>query len=373
MRYGYFMMPMHPPGSFLADTLETDLRQIERLDELGFQEAWIGEHFTAEWENIPSPEIFIAAALQRTKQIVLATGVTCMPNHNPFHLAHRIAQLDHLARGRFMWGVGSGGFIGDFQVVGIDPASGRQRQLTLDAVDTVLSLWSDPVPGTYQAHSWTFTVPEPEPSIAKRVHVRPYQQPHPPIAVAGVSEKSDTLAMAGERGWIPMSINFVPERVLKTHWQGYADAAKRAGQTPNRADWRISRTIHVAETNEQARREALEGAVGRDFREYFVPLLTLGRGLGGLKIDPSMPDDQITAEYMVDNVFIVGDPPTVAAKLRRLYENVGGFGGVLALAADWPDWSVWDRSMTLLATEVMPKLADLTGETSPAGAQAAGA
>src|SRR3954462_10949329 len=113
MRSGYFMMPMHPPGSFLADTLEYDLKQVERLDALGFDEAWIGEHFTAEWENIPSPEIFIAAALQRTKRITLGTGVTCMPKHNPFHLAHRIAQIDHMARGRFMWGVGSGGFIGD--------------------------------------------------------------------------------------------------------------------------------------------------------------------------------------------------------------------------------------------------------------------
>jgi alkanesulfonate monooxygenase SsuD/methylene tetrahydromethanopterin reductase-like flavin-dependent oxidoreductase (luciferase family) len=362
MRYGYFMMPMHPPGSFLADTLDHDLWQIERLDQLGFHEAWIGEHFTAEWENIPSPEMFIAAALQRTKQIQLATGVTCLPNHNPFHLAHRIAQLDHMARGRFMWGVGSGGFPGDFEVVGIDPASGKQRQLTLDAVDTVLDLWKDPIPGTHQAHSWTFTVPQPEMSIAKHVHVKPYQQPHPPIAVAGVSEKSDTLAIAGTRGWIPMSINFVPVRVLKTHWQGYADAATEAGRTPNRADWRISRTIHVAETNELARKQALEGAVGRDFTRYFIPLLTLGRGLNGLKIDPSMPDSEITAEYMVDNIFLVGDPDTVAGKIRKLYGDVGGFGGVLALAAEWPDRSIWERSMTLLSTEVMPKVADLTGE-----------
>jgi alkanesulfonate monooxygenase SsuD/methylene tetrahydromethanopterin reductase-like flavin-dependent oxidoreductase (luciferase family) len=363
MRYGYFMMPMHPPGSFLADTLELDLKQVERLDELGFHEAWVGEHFTAEWENIPSPEIFIAAALQRTKQINLGTGVTCLPNHNPFHLAHRIAQIDHLARGRFMWGVGSGGFIGDFQVMDIDPASGVQRKLTVDAVDAVLDLWKDPVPGTYEAHSWKYTVPAPEPSIAKHVHVQPFQKPHPPIAVAGVSEKSDTLGMAGERGWIPMSINFVPIRVLTTHWQGYSEAASKAGRTPSRADWRISRTIHVAETNAKARQEAIEGSIGRDFTRYFIPLLTLGRGLNALKIDTSMPDSAIDTEYMIDNdIFLVGDPDTVAKKIRHLYAEVGGFGSILALAADWPDWSVWDNSMTLLATEVMPKLADLTGQ-----------
>jgi alkanesulfonate monooxygenase SsuD/methylene tetrahydromethanopterin reductase-like flavin-dependent oxidoreductase (luciferase family) len=306
--------------------------------------------------------MFIAAALQRTKQIKLATGVTCLPNHNPFHLAHRIAQIDHMARGRFMWGVGSGGFIGDFQVMDIDPATGAQRKITVDAVDAVLKLWEDPVPGTYAEHSWRYTVPSPDPVVAKHVHVQPFQKPHPPIAVAGVSEKSDTLGMAGERGWMPISINFVPIRVLKTHWQGYADAAAKAGRAPDRSEWRISRTIHVAETNAKAREEAIDGSIGRDFMRYFVPLLGQGRGLGALKIDPAMPDGDINTEYMVDNdIFIVGDPATVTAKLRHLYGDVGGFGGVLALAQDWEDFSIWDRSMTLLATEVMPKLTDLTG------------
>src|SRR3984893_16724846 len=116
MRYGYFMMPMHLPGSDLGVTLQTDLSQVERLDELGYDEAWIGEHFTTEWENIPAPDLFIAAAIQRTKRIVVGTGVSCMPNHSPSVLAHRIAQLDQMARGRFFWGVGAGSFIGDMQV-----------------------------------------------------------------------------------------------------------------------------------------------------------------------------------------------------------------------------------------------------------------
>ena len=356
MRVGYFMMPLHLPGATLAETLELDLHQIERLDRLGFEEAWIGEHFTAEWENIPAPDLFIAAALQRTERIKLGTGVACLPNHSPFMLAHRIAQLDQMARGRFLFGIGSGGFPGDFEVAGIDPKSGRHRALTQDAIDLVLKLWESPEPGLYEQHGWRFWVPEPDPSIAKHVYARPYQLPHPPIAVAGVSERSETLILAGERGWIPMSINLVPSRVLKTHWEAVEEGARAGGRSPSREEWRVARNIHVAETTEAARREAIEGTIGRDYRDYFMPLLKKIRGFGGFKQDPDMSDDQVTLDYLADNVWIVGDPDECARQLRELQAEVGGFGIVLAMAHDWPDPAVWERSMSLLATEVMPQL-----------------
>ncbi len=358
MRYGYFMMPMHPPGSFLADTLDMDLRQIERLEELGYEEAWIGEHFTAEWENIPAPEIFIAAALQRTSRIKLGTGVSCLPNHNPFHLAHRIAQLDHMARGRFLFGIGSGGFIGDFEVVDIDPRSGRQRQVTVDIIDTVLALWEGPTPGPYARDDWKFTVPEPDLQIAKHVWARPFTRPHPPIAVAGVSERSDTLVLAGERGWIPMSINLVPTRVLRTHRDMIEAGAAGAGRSFDLATWRIARDVHVAPTTDQALREALEGAIGRDFREYFLRSVRKTGRLSMLKQDEATPDEAITPEYLLDNHWIVGDPDVVAGRIRALHEAVGGFGTLLAIAHDWPDPAVWERSMTLFANEVMPRLSE---------------
>ena len=111
MDLGYFTMPLHPPGSNVTKTMDDDLEQLVTLDRLGYKEAWIGEHFTTQWENIPAPDLFIAKALAMTENILLGTGVTCMPNHNPFMIAHRIAQLDHMAHGRFQWGVGSGGFL----------------------------------------------------------------------------------------------------------------------------------------------------------------------------------------------------------------------------------------------------------------------
>ena len=144
MELGYFTMPLHPPDTDIAQTLQDDLEQLVVLDELGYSEAWIGEHFTSVWENIPAPDLFIANALGKTKNIRLGTGVTCMPNHNPFMIAHRIAQLDQMARGRFMWGVGSGGFVGDFTVFGFDPESGEHRGMTRDSVETILKIWNDP-------------------------------------------------------------------------------------------------------------------------------------------------------------------------------------------------------------------------------------
>ena len=356
MELGYFTMPLHPPGSNLTKTLEDDLEQIVTLDRLGYKEAWIGEHFTAQWENIPAPDLFIAQALALTNSIVLGTGVTCMPNHNPFMIAHRIAQLDHMAKGRFNWGVGSGGFPGDFEVFGFDPATGEQREMTRDAVDLVLQIWEDPKPGVYEHKYWRFTIPEPVEDIGLGFHVKPYQQPHPPIGVAGVSEKSETLVLAGQRGWIPMSINIVPTRVVKTHWDMVQQSAEEAGRTPDRSEWRVAREVYISDTSKQARKEALEGVMTRDFQNYFLRTLPRMRMLGLMKQDPDMPDSDVTPEYIVDNIWVVGSADEVAEKLNDMSEAVGGFGVLLAMGHEWEPREGWLNSMSVLANEVIPKL-----------------
>jgi alkanesulfonate monooxygenase SsuD/methylene tetrahydromethanopterin reductase-like flavin-dependent oxidoreductase (luciferase family) len=357
MRLGYFAMPLHPPGADPAQTMDDDLEQIVTLDRLGFEEAWIGEHFTAMWENIPCPDLFIARALGVTQKIKLATGVSCMPNHNPLMLSQRIAQLDQMARGRFYWGVGSGGFPGDFELFDIDPKTGVQREITRTMLDLVLELWNDPKPGVYESKYWRFRIPEPQADIGLRLHLKPYQRPHPPIAVAGVSASSETLGLAGERGYIPMSINFVPRRILTTHWDAVEQGARRAGRVADRSLWRIARDVYVADTNERARREALEGPLARDYRDYFLPLLGKIRGRDMLKVDPAMADADITMEYLLDNIWIVGDPDTVAAKLASLHEDLGGFGTLLVIAHEWQPRAAWERSMTLLKEQVLPRLA----------------
>jgi alkanesulfonate monooxygenase SsuD/methylene tetrahydromethanopterin reductase-like flavin-dependent oxidoreductase (luciferase family) len=255
--------------------------------------------------------------------------------------------------------VGSGGFPGDFEVFGFDPTTGAHRGMTRDAIDMVLQIWRDPKPGLYEHQYWRFRIPEPVDEIGLRLHLTPYQKPHPPIGVAGVSPRSDTLVLAGERGWIPMSINLVPTPTLQTHWEAVEEGARKAGRTPSHSTWRIAREVYVADTTTEARQEALHGVLTRDFEQYFLRLLRRMNMLNLLKLDPNMPDADVTPEYLVDNVWIVGSPDAVANKLRHLYHDVGGFGVLLAMAHEWQPRDKWTRSMTLLGKEVMPRLADL--------------
>ena len=228
-------------------------------DRLGYVEAWLGEHFTSIWENIPAPDLLIAQALSHTRQIKLATGVSCIPNHNPAQLAYRIAQLDQMARGRFLWGVGAGAVPSDAVLFEV-PADGAHRKVTQDNIEQILKIWADDK-GDWSYRNPTFpqfnfTIPPREEWRGLGSHLKPYQKPHPPIAVAGLTRSSSTLRWAGEHGWIPLSTNLTSEEGLASHWDVYAQGAAERGITPLRADWRISRDIYVADTDEQARSEA---------------------------------------------------------------------------------------------------------------------
>ena len=357
MELGYFTMPLHPPGSNITKTLADDLEQILLLDGLGYKEAYIGEHFTFAWENIPIPDLIIAQALGMTKNIILGTGVHCLPNHNPMMLAHRVAQLDHMARGRFHWGIGSSSTPGDYEMFGFDPDVDDRRQYTRDAIDIILQIWNDPKPGLYESKHWRFKIPEPVEEIGLMFHLTPYTKPHPPITVGGVSPRSETLILAGERGWIPISINLVLPAVVKTHFDAFEEGANNTGRTADRSTWRIAREVYVAETTERARKEALDGILRRDFEDYWFKLLK-GK-LENMKLDPDMSDSDVTAEYLLDALWIVGSPDDVAEKLRKLHHDVGGFGVLLAMGHEWEPREQWVNSMAMLANEVMPKLADL--------------
>jgi alkanesulfonate monooxygenase SsuD/methylene tetrahydromethanopterin reductase-like flavin-dependent oxidoreductase (luciferase family) len=186
------------------------------------------------------------------------------------------------------------------------------------------------------------------------------QRPHPPIGVAGLSKNSDTLKMAGEHGFLPLSLNLNPAYV-GTHWAAVEEGAKRTGRKPHRRDWRMVREVFVAETDAEAMRLSVGGMMGRMMGEYFLPLLGQFGFLEYLKHDPSVPDSDVTPEYCAQHNWLIGSPATVAEKLERVYNEVGGFGTLLVFGFDYADNAgAWQNSLRLLAQEVAPRIKHLT-------------
>ncbi|MBX9605815.1 MAG: LLM class flavin-dependent oxidoreductase [Gammaproteobacteria bacterium] len=355
MDVGVFMMPSHPPERDLRVGFEWDLEHIALCDRLGFSEAWIGEHFTAPWEPNPAPDILIAQALLRTKNIKLAPGAHLLPYHHPAELAHRVAFMDHLAQGRFMFGVGAGGLPSDYRLFNVDGMGGENRHMTREALDIILKLWTSDEPFEYRGKYWNVNGIEPMFDGRLKMHIKPLQQPHPPIGIAGLSPRSDTLEMAGEMGLMPLSLNLSQE-YLRDHWASVERGAERGKRRADRRDWRVVREVYIAETDAEARKLALNGMIGRAYREYLLPLFSQFRLLSVFKHDPSVPDSDVTPEYLCEHSWLVGSPKTVASKLAEMEHEAGGFGTLLVINFDFLDeYSSWSASQQALMEEVMPQ------------------
>jgi alkanesulfonate monooxygenase SsuD/methylene tetrahydromethanopterin reductase-like flavin-dependent oxidoreductase (luciferase family) len=358
MEFGYFAMPSHPPERGLKAGHDWDLQTLRWLDELGYTEAWIGEHHTAPWEPHPAPDLLIAQALMQTKRIRIGPGGFLLPYHHPMELANRVAMLDHLSEGRLNFGVAASGLPTDWAMFQVDGMTGVNREMTREALDIILGLWSDEPSFIHKGKFWTVEKPEPMFGFLKP-HIYPLQKPNPPIGVAGLSKQSDTLKLAGERGYLPLSLNLNPAYVA-SHWEAVEIGAARTGRTPKRSDWRLVREVFVAETDEEAWRLSVGGMMGRMMREYFLRLLGNFGFLEYLKHDQSVADSDVTAEYCARHNWLIGSPATVAETLERIYHEAGGFGGLLVFGFDYADNpEVWHNSLRLLAEEVGPRVAHL--------------
>jgi alkanesulfonate monooxygenase SsuD/methylene tetrahydromethanopterin reductase-like flavin-dependent oxidoreductase (luciferase family) len=327
-------------------------------DELGFTETWIGEHHTAPWEPHPSPDLLIAQALMQTSRMRLGPGGFLLPYHHPAELANRVAMLDHMAQGRLNFGVAASGLPSDWAMFHVDGMSGQNRDMTREALDIILRLWTETEPfdhlGTYWSVSKTDVMFD-----NLKPHILPFQDPHPPIGVAGLSKNSDTLKLVGERGFLPMSLNLNPAYV-GSHWDSVCEGADRGGRTADRNDWRLVREIFVAETDEEAMRMSAGNMMGRMMREYFLPLLGNFGFLDYLKHDADVADSDVTPEYCAEQNWIIGSPSTVVEKIEQVYHDVGGFGTLLVFGFDYADNpEAWHNSMRLLMEEVYPKVQHL--------------
>ena len=340
MKFGIFLGPFHRVGENPTLAMDRDMELIQWLDYLGYDEAWIGEHHSAGWETISSPELFIAGAAERTRHIKLGTGVISLPYHHPLMVANRMVQLDHMTHGRVMLGVGPGALPGDAYMMGIDPTT--QREKMDEAMGIILRLFTEEEPITYRS-DW-FELRE------AMLQLRPYQRPYMPLAVASVQSPAG-VAMAGKYGAAVLTIT-VPRDPsagpsnLKALWEIAETSAEEHGQTVDRFDWRLAVPTHLAESREQALAEVKLGA-GRYLREY-------SEGTNGRKAAFDGPLEDV-AEFMADNgSWIIGTPEDCIESLNRLAEQSGGFGGFLVQTIDWAPREKMLHSFELLARYVMP-------------------
>ncbi|MDA1227065.1 MAG: LLM class flavin-dependent oxidoreductase [Chloroflexi bacterium] len=358
MKFGIFLGPFHRVGENPTLAIDRDLELVQWLDYLGYDEAWIGEHHSAGWETISSPELFMAVAADRTKHIKLGTGVLSLPYHHPLMAANRMVQLDHMTHGRVMLGVGPGALPGDAYMLGIDPTT--QREKMDEALGVILRLFTETEPITYKS-DW-FELNE------AMLQLRPYQKPHMPIAVAAVQTPAG-VALAGKHGaWVltitvPRDPSSGPSN-LKGLWDIAEESALEHGKTMDRNEWRLTIPVHLADTREQAFEDARLGA-GRFLREY-------SEGTNGRKAGYDGPLESVIDAMAENGSWIIGTPDDCIEAINKLDEQSGGFGGFLVQAVDWAPREKLLHSFELLARYVMPQFQGSTAGLAASNSWATG-
>lgn len=356
MKLSLFMMPVHDCRRDYHATLMEDVEAVRLADRLGYAEVWVGEHYASASEQITSPLLFLSHLLPQTERIVCATGVICLPQYHPALTAGQIAMFDHLAKGRYIMGVGPGGLPPDFEMFGTMDAD--RNAMMVEAIDIMLAIWAGEPPYEIKGQHWTVTVKDwVYDDIGLGRMCKPYQRPHPPIAISAMSPHSGSVRFAGERGYIPVSANFIGTWSVKSHWQTYAEAAAKAGQPTDPEIWRVARNIHVDESDRAA--EAFvrtEGASTDWYFNYLYKIFERAEMKAPFVVEPDDDPAALAPDALRDNFTIHGSPDTVAEKILALREEIGHFGTLMLTAQDWSDKARMQRSMTLLAEEVMPKV-----------------
>jgi limonene 1,2-monooxygenase len=336
MRHGVFMAPLHPVDEDAHALIHRDLELMEWLDRLGYDEAWIGEHHSGGFETIASPELFIAAAVERTKTIRFGTGVISLPYHQPLMVANRIIQLDHQSRGRVMFGFGPGLLVSDATMLGIEPKTQRDRMA--QSLDVILRLLDGQ--SVTEKTEW-YNLQD------ARAHLLPYSRPRPEIAVASAATPSGGH-LAGKYDLSMLCVAATDPRggfnVLDVNWKHACEVAAEQGRTMDRSRLRLMGPMHIAETREKARENVREGLL-----KYLDYARTLTPGRFGNFGDRDPVDVMLESGHIV-----IGTPDDAIAVLEKLRDKQGDFGAFLHQCHDWADWNETKRSYELYARYVRP-------------------
>jgi len=367
MNLGFFTMPIHPLDKDWRQSLAEDREAFLLADELGFTEAFVGEHVTDKAENITSCVTFLAWIAAATKQIKLGTGTVNMPNAHPASVAATIAMLDHMLDGRFIFGISPGGLLSDAELFG--NLDFNRNEMFLEAINQVLGIWSGEPPYNLQGKYWTVSTQRTQiKEIGQGYIPRPLQRPHPPIVVTAVAPFSKGVTEAAVRGWDPISANFLMPAWVKSHWPKYVEGCERGGRAADPASWRVAKSVFVAEDAATAKAYATDpnGPYVNYYRSLFTKLKKNGR-IELFKTYRDQPDDEVTLDMICDKLIIYGTPDSVADQILAFQNEVGTFGTLLYAGKDWKDRELGRNSMILTAEKVLP----LVNAGSPKQAKAA--
>src|SRR5450631_1824421 len=339
LRFGAFIAPFHSLDENPTLAIERDLELVQLMDRLGYEEAWIGEHHSAGFEIIASPEVFIAAAAARTRQIRLGTGVSSLPYHHPFMLADRLSLLDHLTRGRLMVGVGPGALPSDAFMMGIDPA--RQRDMMEESLEAILLLLEGREPVTMETDWFKL--------VGARLQMRPYQRPYPEVAVAAQVSPAGPRA-AGKFGCSLLSIGATSAGgfdVLGAHWDVMDERAEEFGTTVDRSKWRLVGPVHIADTKEQAIEDVGFGLA--EWVDYF-------QRVAALPLAPDTTNHESLVDALNASGFaVIGTVEDAVNQVERLRQQSKGFGTFLLMGHEWADTAATRHSYELIARYVAPE------------------
>ncbi|HYW62795.1 MAG TPA: LLM class flavin-dependent oxidoreductase [Bradyrhizobium sp.] len=367
MKLGFFTMPMHPIDKDWRQSLKEDREAFLLADELGFTEAYVGEHTTDQAENITSGIAFIAWIAGATKRIKLGTGTINMPNIHPAALAANIAMLDHMLDGRLIFGISPGGLLSDAEAFGNLDAD--RNAMFLEAINQVLEIWAGEAPYNIKGKYWNITTERHFiPEIGQGFIARPLQRPHPPIVVTAAAPFSKGVTEAAVRGWDPISANFLMPAWVKSHWPKYAEGCERGGRPADPANWRVAKSVFVARDAAKAKAYATDpdGPYVNYYRSLFTKLKRNGR-VELFKTRRDQPDDEVTLESICERLIVYGTPDSVADQLLAFQQEVGQFGTLLYAGKDFKDRELGRDSMILMAEKVMP----LVNAASPRQSNAA--
>ena len=375
MKLGIFMMPVHPLHRDPTVTLREDREAVILADQLGFHDVFIGEHLTDKAENITNSLLFLATLIHSTKQIKLGTGTCNLSQQHPVLVAAQAAMFDHLAQGRFILGVSPGALPSDAEAIGI--LNEDRNKMFAEAIDVILKIWEGEAPYDIDLPGNRFKVTTRtylDLALGTGIMPKPFQKPRPEIVGTVVAPFSKGVIAMGERDFHPLSANFLLPQWLPSHWTNYAEGKVKAGVKPDPAQWRIARTVFVADDDKVA------AAYGRTdpkspFRFYYHQLKTKLTKMNRhvvFKEHKDQSDAEVTLDFVLERLVIAGTVNKVVDQILAFRERVGDFGELVYAGMDWVDAKLEKRSMQLMAEEVMPRVNAAIAKEQPARAGARG-